>query len=300
MSPTRTRRQHHASELSRIADRAQSRGGYDPIMVNLRARTIVFDVDGTLCFDGRTIDDRILTAIGVCERLGHHVVFASARPVRDLLPVLDGAFPAATLIGGNGSLVSIDNQVRARAAFGPSGLAALMEVVERYNATYLADGPWDYAYTGPADHPIVGRVDQGNLARKVDVAELGEVVKFLVVGASDMAGFAAAGRGLGLTVNHHLDEAIVDVAPAATTKWEALASMGISEYVAFGNDINDVDLLRNAERAVRVGTHPSLDDVAHVTVTAAPAAVAAEIALLAQADRALAQVKSDRSGIEAP
>ncbi|MFE7598675.1 HAD hydrolase family protein [Streptomyces sp. NPDC057494] len=251
-------------------------------MIDFRARTLVFDIDGTLCFDGRTIDDRILAAIGDCERAGHSLVFASARPVRDLLPVLDGAFPSATLIGGNGSLVSVDRQVRARATFGPDVLGALMDAIGRYEATYLADGPWDYAYTGPEDHPIRSRVDQGDLASRVELAELPEVVKFLVVEASDLAGFANVGRELGLTVNHHLDEAIVDLAPASTTKWEALASMGIHTYIAFGNDINDLDLLRHAERAVRVGTHPALDGVAHVTVPADPEAVATEIALLAQ------------------
>ncbi|MEU9620693.1 MULTISPECIES: HAD family hydrolase [unclassified Streptomyces] len=255
-------------------------------MFKLRARTLVFDIDGTLCFDGRTIDDRILAAIGACERVGYDVVFASARPVRDLLPVLDGAFPSAALIGGNGSLVSVDSQVRARAAFDPAGFDALMEAVGQYEATYLADGPWDYAYTGPVDHPIRGRVDQGNLARMVDLAELPQVVKFLVVGASDMAELAEVGRRLGLTVNHHLDEAIIDFAPGSTTKWEALTWMGTGEYVAFGNDINDFDLLRNAERAVRVGSHPGLDDVAQVTIAADPEAVAAEISLLAEAARA--------------
>lgn len=253
------------------------------MMYSTRARTLVFDIDGTLCFDGRTIDDRIRTAISECERTGFDVVFASARPVRDLLPVLDGDFPSATLIGGNGSLVSVGGRVRARASFDPAGLAALLDAVGRYEATYLADGPWDYAYTGPADHPIMSRVDQGGLARPVELSELPEVVKFLVVGASDMAELAEAGRRLGLMVNHHLDEAIIDFAPGSTTKWEALTGAGIGEYVAFGNDINDVDLLRNAERAVRVGAHPSLDDVAQVTVAADPEAVAAEIALLAGA-----------------
>nr|BEK63150.1 Cof-type HAD-IIB family hydrolase [Kitasatospora purpeofusca] len=257
-------------------------------MINLHARTVVFDIDGTLCFDGRTIDRRILAAIDACERAGHRLVFASARPVRDLLPVLDGAFPAATLFGGNGSLVSVDGRVRARAAFDAAGFAALMDAVGHHGASYLADGPWDYACTGPEDHPIRGRVDQGRLARRVDLAELPEVVKFLAVGASDPVALAEAGRGLGLTVNHHLDEAIIDFAPGSTTKWEALISMGITEYIAFGNDINDFDLLRNAERAVRVGSHPGLDGVATITVPADPEAVAAEVSLLAEAARATA------------
>jgi HAD superfamily hydrolase (TIGR01484 family) len=249
-------------------------------MLNLVARTLVFDIDGTLCFDGRTIDRRIVSAIEQCEEVGYRTVFASARPIRDLLPVLDGAFANATLIGGNGSLVSVGGQVRARAVFDASALRALMDAVDRFGATYLADGPWDYAYTGALDHPIRGRVDQGNLAKMVEFADLPEVVKFLVLGASDMPALAQVGRDLGLTVNHHLDEEIIDFAPGSTTKWEALVSVGHTAYVAFGNDVNDYDLLGNAERAVRVGSHASLDDVAHVTVDADPASVAAEISVL--------------------
>ncbi|MFF3389970.1 HAD hydrolase family protein [Streptomyces sp. NPDC002669] len=256
---------------------------YDLMVITSIARTTVFDIDGTLCFDGRTIDRRILAAIEACERAGHRLVFASARPVRDLLPVLNGAFPTATLIGGNGSLVSVDGQVRARAAFDGGDLDKLLVKAAQFRAGYLADGPWDYAYTGPADHPILGRVDQSRLARRVDLADLTTVVKLLVVDATDMAALADAGRALGMTVNHHLDEAIIDFAPGTTNKWEALSSLGINQYNAFGNDINDFDLLRNAQHSVRVGTYPGLDHVVRVTTTPNPEAVAAEISRLAVA-----------------
>ncbi len=237
----------------------------------------MFDIDGTICFDGRTIADRIRSALARCIEAGYHLVFASARPIRDLLPVLGPGFETATLIGGNGSLISTDGVVRARASFDPSTFAALLELSNRFQAGYLADGPWDYAYTGPDGHPIRGRVDQGLLARQVQVAELPEVVKFLALGASDMHALAAAGRELGVTVNHHLDEGIIDFAPGSTTKWEALRAAGITRYIAFGNDLNDIELLGNATRAIRVGAHPSLDDVAHTTVGADPESVAREI-----------------------
>ncbi|MGW4202196.1 hypothetical protein [Streptomyces sp. NPDC004726] len=42
------------------------------MMFSLRSRTVVLDIDGTLCCDGRAIDDRILSAIGECERVGAH------------------------------------------------------------------------------------------------------------------------------------------------------------------------------------------------------------------------------------
>ena len=48
----------------------------------------VFDIDGTLCFDGKTIEPTIINALQTLIQQGHEVIFASARPIRDLLPVL--------------------------------------------------------------------------------------------------------------------------------------------------------------------------------------------------------------------
>ncbi|MFH8340520.1 hypothetical protein [Streptomyces sp. AM6-12] len=153
--------------------------------------------------------------------------------VLDLLPVLGGAFPAAALIGG---------RVRARAAFEPGDLGKLLIEADRFRA----------------GHPVLDRVDQGRLARRVDLADPPAVVRFLVVEATDKA-------------------ALAGFAPGTTNKWEALTSLGIDRYDAFGNGINDLDLLRHARHAVRVGGHPALDGIAQVTVAPDPQAVAAEI-----------------------
>lgn len=69
--------------------------------------------------------------------------------------------------------------------------------------------------------------------------------------------------------------------------------MGIRTSVAFGNDIDDLDLRRNADRAVRVGSHPSLDGVAHIAVRRTRQR-SRPISLLAQAARSVDLVLSDR------
>ena len=48
----------------------------------------VFDLDGTISFSGREIAPDIIAELKKIEELGHQIVFASARPIRDLLPVL--------------------------------------------------------------------------------------------------------------------------------------------------------------------------------------------------------------------
>ncbi|AOO98670.1 putative hydrolase [Staphylococcus aureus] len=66
----------------------------------------VFDIDGTLCFDGRLIDQTIIDTLLQLQHDGHELIFASARPIRDLLPVLPSVFHQHTLIGANGAMIS--------------------------------------------------------------------------------------------------------------------------------------------------------------------------------------------------
>lgn len=44
----------------------------------------VFDLDGTLSFDGVTIDDEIKQVLLRAEEFGHEVAFASARSYREI------------------------------------------------------------------------------------------------------------------------------------------------------------------------------------------------------------------------
>jgi len=65
---------------------------------------IVFDVDGTICFNGQYIDELLINKIKEINKK-YDVIFASARPIRDLIPVVK-EFKNEILIGGNGSIVS--------------------------------------------------------------------------------------------------------------------------------------------------------------------------------------------------
>ena len=55
----------------------------------------VFDLDGTLSFDGVTIDDEIKQVLLRAEEFGHEVAFASARSYR-LLGSFRGPIESAT------------------------------------------------------------------------------------------------------------------------------------------------------------------------------------------------------------
>lgn len=115
----------------------------------------VFDLDGTICFKGQPVSEKMLSGLEELTQAGHEVIFASARPIRDILPVLHHRFHNFSLIGGNGSLISKDGSMIAIETFNEDLRLNMLKYIEAHQATYLIDSHWDYAYTGSLEHPIL-------------------------------------------------------------------------------------------------------------------------------------------------
>jgi Cof subfamily protein (haloacid dehalogenase superfamily) len=229
----------------------------------------VFDLDGTICFKGQPVTERIMDALERLTEEGHEVIFASARPIRDMLPVLHPRFHTNTLIGGNGSMIYRDGDLVFSKAFDKDHIKRILELIEKYEASYLIDGDWDYSYTGPANHPILGNLDQANLANSVSVESLYTVLKVLILTATDMEEMTEELAELDVTLHTHRNEKVIDISPKKIDKWSALRAIGIEEdeYIAFGNDANDVALFQHASHTVMIGHHEELSGFAAETIS---------------------------------
>ncbi|WP_200966775.1 HAD-IIB family hydrolase [Insulibacter thermoxylanivorax] len=230
--------------------------------------TFVFDLDGTICFNGQPVSEVILRCLEDLTATGHKVIFASARPIRDLLPVLHQRFHEYPLIGGNGSLISINGKIAHVESFSEDQMQGLFRLIEEHQATFLIDSDWDYAYTGPVDHPILHKIDHSKLARQVPVHSLKSVIKILILTAEDMESLAEKFRALGVTVHRHRKEHIIDVNPPQVDKWTALKKLGVDEqqFVAFGNDSNDIPMFKTALHSVMIGHHDELKPFASESI----------------------------------
>lgn len=220
----------------------------------------VFDLDGTICFKGKPISEKILTALDNISRHNHEVIFASARPIRDMLPVIHSRFHKHTLIGGNGSLISQKGKLIYSKEFEKIQLKNILSLIDEFQATYLIDGDWDYAYTGSNNHSILNNLDPAQLARSVSVTSLNSVVKVLILTATNMEELSQQLGLLDVVVHKHRNENVLDISPKGIHKWNALQVLGIKEgeYIAFGNDANDISMFEHAARTVMVGYHPEL------------------------------------------
>ncbi len=220
----------------------------------------VFDLDGTVCFKGQPISSRILHSLSALTEAGFEVIFASARPIRDMLPVIDEAFHHYTMIGGNGSLLSKGGKVVNSHSFSTHEMNEIKSLIHQYNATYLIDSDWDYAYTGPDTHSILQNLDPAKLAKMVSLASLDPIVKVLLLTSDNMDELAEKLSKLNVYVNKHSKENVLDISPSGVTKWSALKALGIQEgtYIAFGNDANDISMFENALHTVMIGYHQQL------------------------------------------
>ena len=77
----------------------------------------VFDLDGTICFKGQPLSAGIIAALEECVKNGHEVIFASACPIRDLLPVLPESMHKFSMVGGNGAFVAKNGEIQETAVF---------------------------------------------------------------------------------------------------------------------------------------------------------------------------------------
>lgn len=218
----------------------------------------VFDIDETICFDGVKIADDILSALTVLEKHGHQLVFASARPVRDMLPLLAN-FPENFLIGGNGSIVRKNGQIEIVKAIENSDFEWLRKFVISGNLDYLVDTDWDYALKNQYDEiaNINQKIDQNHLAKNISLNEILQAIKFNIL---NFSGNEAAFNKLNVEIIHHENTKSLDITAKDINKYTTFRRCFPSEnYIAFGNDANDVKLLKHATYSAAIGDNSALD-----------------------------------------
>jgi len=209
----------------------------------------VFDIDGTLCFDGKTIDSSIVVALNNLSDAGHDIIFASARPIRDLVPIIPSQFRKGKLVGGNGCFTSENGHICAN-FFTPKLMDQLYTIIQTHQLTYLADGEWDYSYTGSLKHPIYKNIDQSS-ARNTAITELEKICKLVLFNPTQQV--ITSLEQLPVSITNYKNENAIDISPLGINKVFGLEKLQVHNFIAFGNDSNDQCLFEKAQHSVCVG-----------------------------------------------
>lgn len=244
-----------------------------------RAMKFVFDLDGTICFKGQPLCEEITEALQYCRHKGHEVIFASARPIRDLLPVLPKEMHMYPMIGGNGAFVAMDGKVTHLTSFDNQVKIGIEQIIKEFQLTYLIDSDWDYAYTGSKQHPIFQNLDPNQLAKNISIHKITEMIKVVLFPNEQASEILSRLNLLQVRTYTHGQENILDISPLGVDKWAGLQKLNVKEqeFIAFGNDANDIPMFQFAKEAVCVGAHEELKEVSTIVVESNTKAVSNKI-----------------------
>ena len=203
---------------------------------------IILDIDGTICFDGQQINQDIIDRLISLHNIGHRIIFASARPIRDLLPVLPSQFHRFTLIGGNGSIVSDNNEIQTLATIQPESFNVIKHVINQYDLNYIVDDKWNYAARVDATNTIYQRLDPHRLAQKLTINDITSPIKTILLNI-DEKDFDEVVTYLATNAPN------IDITAKYINKFTAIEHIlgKYPTYVAFGNDHNDIEMLQHAK-----------------------------------------------------
>lgn len=229
---------------------------------------LVFDLDGTLCFDGETISPIIRKALHSAQEAGHEIIFASARSYRDCLPVIEMDFAHNYVIALNGGVVFHQGKVKLAKTIQGEGYQFLIEYCHQYDLPFFVDNTFHYAYHHGYKMPFIDFVDTLQLAQCVPVEELTHPIKMVISIKEHLHHKAYLLEKLShfseLEIMYHEREHCVYVNPKGVTKASTIVAMFGEDYVCFGNDRNDIEMFRHARYAVQIGDYAPLEPYASV------------------------------------
>lgn len=241
----------------------------------------VFDLDGTICFDGDTLPGAIRSALLELLAAGHDLAFASARSYRDCLGILGKELSQQLVIGLNGGIAYDGGQLIYQAVLPEEGLRLALDFCQLHDLAWFLDDAFNYACHKPEQVAFYPFVDPLDMAEQKDLSDLDEPTKLVIFfgDRSYLAGpLQAALEDLGqFSIFYHEEEKALYVNPAGITKGATVERFCGQSFIAFGNDKNDMDFFDRATHAVQVGDYQPLRTYADQQVPAQAEAVAKAI-----------------------
>ena len=244
----------------------------------------VFDLDRTLCFDGITMSKDLQKILLTAPKYGHDIIFATARSYRDCLSILEGELRKLTVVGLNGGEVFQDEHLVSQYTIPSPALRTIVSYCDSYNLPSFIDDTFNYAIQNPEQIPFLSNVDLLNKATILPVQELNKPIKVVIplVEHQDLREDLIFNlKKLGcLDLSYHDFERCLYINPKGVTKASTVLNHFGTDFVAFGNDQNDISLFKNAIYGVQVGNYPYLKDFADEIIPPINTVIAEKIKLL--------------------
>lgn len=221
--------------------------------MNQNIQHCIFDIDGTIAFAGQKVAPEISNKIIKLAKQ-YQIIFASARPIRDMLPMLDNQLHQKSIfIGCNGAMAYQNGQFLSANLLENTDLHCILDQLKQNHIPYVLDGKWHFSLSSTPHpfHHYIQSLSQHQQSEEQLIAQ--GITKILVLKDEHIAQFQTL-NPKNLTIHRHKSEQFFDITPANNNKYYTISQLiGKQPYISFGNDENDFLTLDHAEIAVFVG-----------------------------------------------
>lgn len=173
---------------------------------------------------------------------------------------LDGTivFKDNFYIGGNGSIVKINQNIEATLKIDHSSVAYLKCLIEEYNLDYLVDDEWNYRLKNFNDKEsqINHKIDVLNLAKNISINAIQEPIKFVLMNIplNRFDNIYQDISRLPVEIVKHEGTSSIDITDQNVNKYTTFRSYFSGErYIAFGNDENDLTIVKKCRKCYCCG-----------------------------------------------
>ncbi|ODN43664.1 HAD-IIB family hydrolase [Piscirickettsia litoralis] len=215
---------------------------------------VVLDVDGTILEPDSNISWETEQAILALVESDFEVIFATARPYRDAIPVLPKSLQHLTIIGCNGGLIYENHQLVTSMILNNQLVEEALALLNAHDIAFVVDGVLDYA-TCDKYHDFYHYLEDEPKA--LDAVLVNGVVKIMVLDEHQpvLTRLNQWENEARCTLQFHRNEVMYAVSAPGVNKLQGIKTLGLDpqKCIMFGNDLNDLELLRHAGQAYVVG-----------------------------------------------
>ncbi|SFR67983.1 HAD-IIB family hydrolase [Anaeromicropila populeti] len=226
-----------------------------------RKKIFVFDLDGTIIENNQPLDNSINDVLKKLICCGHHIIFSTARSIRGAAHVLPEWCQRHTIIYCNGAFAEQNKKLIFSTPIASDRIANLLEIVDLTGNPYYVELGHYFYHPDSQHHSFYNSLQLEGPADYIqDKSILFEkpVYKIVILENQKQTNFRQL---LSLHAFHNLEmyyhsDGSIDIVAENCTKWTALShilgSHTAYDIISFGNDINDIDLLKYSTFGIAV------------------------------------------------
>lgn len=219
----------------------------------------VFDLDGTIVINNKKVNELIINQLKKLQDNGASIIFATSRALRGIKQVIPNNFLANSLILCNGAFSYSDNKIIHSDYIVKDVCDNIVKLLEENNIEFyveLGDSLYiPYYVTHPFFSILKSEANEEKVFYNYHDVKYAPIYKIAIVeNMPDYLQYSIESSENVLFYRHA--DTSADIVSKNCSKWNMLKKLLLdtNDYrvIAFGNDNNDIELLRNADLSIAV------------------------------------------------